>query len=193
MLNQLSWEQEAARLRRLIKRKEHNHAAPAFKGYMKSERRNDAGYPEYYEQDGSAVVGAFNAFLITVILALLIVGGCFVAGKCHGAETASWYGTTGDTTDPWKHTTTANGEHFNENGLTAASWKYKIGSYVKVTNLRNGKSVICRINDKGPSKRLFRKGRIIDLTRGAFAKVADLRVGVIPIKTVLLRRVSFND
>lgn len=158
------------------------------------EERNDSGYPVLKEVDGSCVGGMYYAFKIVAIVILLFVAGCFLwPKKSHSYETASWYGTTGDTTDPWKHTTTANGEHFNENSLTAASWKYKLGSYVKVTNLRNGKTVIVRVNDRGPGKRLYRKGRVIDLTRGSFAKLADLRVGVIPIKTVLLRRVSFND
>lgn len=135
------------------------------------------------EKDGSCIRGMYYALRITLIIVLSFVGGCFLAKKCHAAETASWYGTTGDTTDPWKHTTTANGEHFNENALTAASWKYKFGTRVKVTNLRNGKSIIVRINDRGPSKRLCRKGRIIDLTRGSFARLAALRDGIIPIKT----------
>jgi rare lipoprotein A len=180
----LNWDQEVERLKRLIKRKEHQHAAPAFKGYMK---RNEPAYPADYERDGSAIEGAINGFKITFLVALLFVGGCFAAKHCHGAETASWYGTTGDTTDPWKHTTTANGEHFNENALTAASWKYALGSKVKVINLRNHKYVIVRINDRGPGRHLYRMGRVIDLTRGSFAKIAQLRDGVIPIKTVLMR------
>lgn len=116
------------------------------------------------------------ATIINLILLLL------VCSTCH-AYTASWYGTTGDTCDPWKHTRTANGEVFNENALTGASWKFPIGSHVKVTNLRNHKSIIIRINDRGPGKRLYKKGRIIDLTRGAFSRIAPLTDGVIPIRT----------
>jgi rare lipoprotein A len=100
---------------------------------------------------------------------------------CH-ILTASWYGITEDHCDPWKHTVTASGEKFNENGLTAASWKFPINSHVRVTNLRNHKTVIVRINDRGPSKYLYRKGRVLDLTRGAFERIAPLSDGVIPIK-----------
>jgi rare lipoprotein A len=114
---------------------------------------------------------------------IIVIFTMLICSPVH-AFTASWYGTTGDTTDPWKHTTTANGEHFNENALTAASWKYPLGSYVKVTNLRNHKSVIVRINDRGPGKHLYKKGRIIDLTRGSFQKIADLNDGVIKVKVV---------
>lgn len=185
-MNAYTWD-EVNELNKLLKRKEHKFAAIGFKGFMKKERRNDMGYPEYVEQkDGNWFVGFGYAMRITFIAFIFFMSGCFISKHCH-ADTASWYGTTGDHTDPWKHTTTANGEHFNEKALTAASWKYAIGSTVKVTNLKNNKSVIVRINDRGPGKRLVKKGRIIDLTRGSFAKIADLRDGVIPIKTTLIR------
>lgn len=58
---------------------------------------------------------------------------------------------------------TANGERFNPHGLTAAHRTLPFGTKVKVKNLRNGKSVVVRINDRGP----FIKGRIIDLSRAA--------------------------
>ena len=104
------------------------------------------------------------------------------------ASTASWYGVTGDTCDPWKHTVTASGEKFNENALTAASWSYPLGSRIKVTNLRNGHAVVVRCNDRGPGKKLYRAGRIVDLSRGAFEAIADLDEGVIPVKVVLLKK-----
>lgn len=175
-----SWEKEVQVLKRLLRLKHHKY----FKVHL-NDKRNDMGYP-VKEKDGSCVRGLYYAFKIMAIVAVLIIGGCLIAKKAHSAQTASWYGTTGDTCDPWKHTTTANGERFNENAMTAASWKYPLGSKVKVTNLRNHKSVIVRINDRGPGKRLYRKGRVIDLTRGSFAKLAALRDGVIPIKTELL-------
>lgn len=119
-----------------------------------------------------------------IVLAALLIWLC---PKAH-ASTASWYGVTGDTCDPWKHTVTANGEKFNERALTAASWKYRLGSRIKVTNLRNHKSVVVRINDRGPGKHLYRKGRIVDLSRGAFMKIAKLDDGVVPVKVALLKR-----
>jgi rare lipoprotein A len=77
---------------------------------------------------------------------------------------------------------TANGERFNPMGLTAAHRKLPFGTRVKVTNLRNGKSVIVRINDRGP----FIKGRVIDLSLGA-AKVIGLhKSGVAKISFVIL-------
>ena len=58
---------------------------------------------------------------------------------------------------------TANGEKFNNHALTAAHKTLPFGSRVRVTNERTGKSVVVRINDRGP----FVRGRIIDLARGS--------------------------
>jgi peptidoglycan lytic transglycosylase len=58
---------------------------------------------------------------------------------------------------------TASGEHANPKALTAAHRSLPFGTHVKVTNKKNGRSVIVRINDRGP----FKAGRIIDLTPAA--------------------------
>jgi rare lipoprotein A len=77
---------------------------------------------------------------------------------------------------------TASGEHYNPNGLTAAHRSLPFGTKVLVTNLKNGKSVIVRINDRGP----FIKGRVMDLSFGA-AKVVGLNLsGVARIKFTVL-------
>jgi len=73
---------------------------------------------------------------------------------------------------------TASGERFDQSAYTAAHRKLPFGTKVKVTNVRTGKSVIVRINDRGP----FVKGRIIDLSRSAFSKIGDTRAGVIDVK-----------
>lgn len=70
---------------------------------------------------------------------------------------ASWYG------PGFQGKKTANGEKYNMYGLTAAHKKLAFGTKVKVTNLKNNKSIIVRINDRGP----FVKGRIIDLSKSA--------------------------
>ena len=62
---------------------------------------------------------------------------------------------------------TANGERFNPRALTAAHRTLPFGSQVRVTNTRNGKSVVVRINDRGP----FHGGRQIDLSRGAAEQI----------------------
>lgn len=68
---------------------------------------------------------------------------------------------------------TASGERFNNNKLTAAHRKLAFGTKVRVTNLRNGRSVIVKINDRGPHV----KGREIDLSRKAFMYLAHNKRG----------------
>ena len=77
---------------------------------------------------------------------------------------------------------TANGERFNPNGLTAAHRWLKFGTKVRVTNLRNGRSVIVRINDRGP----FVGGRIIDLTYGAALAVGMHGSGLAKVQVAIL-------
>jgi len=89
---------------------------------------------------------------------------------------ASWYG-------PGFHgKRTASGEIFNMYELTAAHRTFPIGSYVMVTNLENGKSVLVRINDRGP----FVKGRIIDLSYAAAKLIGLIGPGVAPVRVELL-------
>lgn len=88
------------------------------------------------------------------------------------AETgrASWY------SEKYEGQQTASGELYHRRGFTAASWGH-FGQTVRVTNLANGKSVVVRVNDRGPARRL---GRAIDLSEAAFAAIAtgqDIRRG----------------
>ena len=78
---------------------------------------------------------------------------------------------------------TANGERFNPYGLTAAHKKLPFGTRLKVTNLRTGKSVVVRINDRGP----FIRGRVIDLSLGAARIIGLHRSGVAKISYTVLK------
>ncbi len=71
---------------------------------------------------------------------------------------------------------TASGERYDKNRLTAAHRSLPFGTTVRVTNLLNGKTVIVRINDRGPLK----GGRIIDLSRAAAIAVGMISQGVVP-------------
>jgi len=89
---------------------------------------------------------------------------------------ASWYG-------PGFHgKKTSGGELYNMHDMTAAHKTLALGTYVQVINLANGKKAVVRINDRGP----FVKGRIIDLSYGAAAKVGLLGPGVARVKLVVL-------
>lgn len=79
---------------------------------------------------------------------------------------------------------TASGERFNENDFTCAMRSRDFGKCYKVTNLATQKSVIVRHNDFGPNKKLHKNGRIVDLSKAAFAKIADLKKGVINVSVV---------
>lgn len=73
---------------------------------------------------------------------------------------------------------TASGERLDQYAFTAAHRTLPFGTKVKVTNINNGKSVIVKINDRGP----FVKGRIIDLTLAAFKKIGDVRSGLMDVR-----------
>ena len=102
-----------------------------------------------------------------LILSLLLMA------NASYAATASWYG------KPFHGRLTASGERFNMNDLTCASNTHKMGTKLKVTNKSNGKSVVVRVNDTGGFKKY---GRTLDLSKGAFAKIANIDKGVINIK-----------
>ena len=84
---------------------------------------------------------------------------------------ASYYG------DEFDGRKTASGEIYDQNKLTAAHPTLKFGTVVKVTNFFNDKSVIVRINDRGP----YAKNRIIDLSKAAAKKLDMIKAGVIEV------------
>ena len=77
--------------------------------------------------------------------------------KAYQIGTASWYG------EDFDGKPTASGEDYDMYDMTAAHPTLPLGSYVRVTNLRNGRAVIVKVNDRGP----IVQGRIIDLSYGA--------------------------
>lgn len=87
---------------------------------------------------------------------------------------ASWYAL---------HSRTASGEMMNPAQMTAAHRSLPFGAKVKVTNSRTGKSVVVRINDRGP----FVKGRIIDLSKAAASEIGMVRTGHAPVCIARIR------
>lgn len=120
-----------------------------------------------------------RSLLLTSLILLLT--GCASQGGVdpHGYRAegqASWYGA--------KHQgrKTASGERFDQNALTAAHRELPFGTQVRVTNLNNSKSVIVRINDRGPHTR----NRLIDLSQQAAKQLDMLRAGVVPVRVEAL-------
>lgn len=106
------------------------------------------------------------ALLLSLLSLFLITESYASTGK------ASWYG-------PGFHgRKTASGERFNQWAMTAAHRTLKFGTLVRVTH--KGKSVIVRINDRGP----FTRGRIIDLSKGAARKIGCKGVCVVNVSVV---------
>ncbi|WP_113959469.1 septal ring lytic transglycosylase RlpA family protein [Roseimicrobium gellanilyticum] len=87
----------------------------------------------------------------------------FYGGKFHGRPTAS-------------------GERYDQNSLTAAHRTLPMGTRVKVKNLRNGREVVVRINNRGP----YVKGRIIDLSSRAAKDLRMTGAGVVPVEMTVL-------
>ncbi len=85
---------------------------------------------------------------------------------------ASWYGRD------FNHRHTASGERYDMYDLTAAHRSLPLDTVVKVTNLTNNRTVLVRINDRGP----FATGRVIDLSRGAAEVLGMKQAGVAPVR-----------
>ena len=92
--------------------------------------------------------------------------------------TASWYG------EYFEGKTTASGEDYEMYDLTAAHPTLPLGTYVRVTNLHNGRAVVVRVNDRGP----IVPGRIIDLSYGAARVLKFERQGLQRVRLDLLPR-----
>ena len=99
-------------------------------------------------------------------------GPAATAGPHSRIATASWYG------PGFNGRRTASGEVFHQNDLTAASRTLPLGSNVRVTNLVNGRSVVVKINDRGP----YVSGRSIDLSRTAAERIGMAHQGVGTVK-----------
>ena len=102
------------------------------------------------------------------VVAVALLFGAGPADAAMQCGTASWYALTSKT---------ASGERMNPNAMTAAHPTLRFGTKVRVTNKKNGRSVVVRINDRGP----FTRGRIIDLSKGAAAKLGYINRGHTPV------------
>ena len=122
--------------------------------------------------------------LLAILCSVIFLTSC--AGKSYFRSgnvqkgLASWYG------PDFHGKLTSNREIYNMHALTAAHKTLPFGAYVRVINLNNGKSIVVRINDRGP----FIKGRIIDLSYAAARKLGLDIAGVAPVKIKVLKQYS---
>jgi len=110
-------------------------------------------------------------------IAVLLLASCSPKLRTSSREVrengnASYYG------GKFHGRTTASGERFNQNAMTAAHRTLPFGTKVTVKNLSNGKQVVVKINDRGPSS----KSRVIDLSKGAAKKIGMIQAGVVPVE-----------
>ena len=98
-------------------------------------------------------------------------------GPYYEVGIASWYGPGFD------GNYTANGEIYDMNGISAAHKTLPFGTIVRVVDLETGKSVVVRINDRGP----FVVGRIIDLSKGAAEKLGIIDKGIARVGLRIVR------
>ncbi len=101
------------------------------------------------------------------------------AGQSYQTQTglASYYG------GRFHGRRTASGERYDKKKLTAAHKSFPFGTLVRATNLKNGKSVIVRINDRGP----YARGRVIDLSTRAAQTIDLIRPGITKVKLEILK------
>ena len=127
-----------------------------------------------------------HLFLTLLVLPILFTAGCGVtrvpdAGSARKGEKiqtgeASWYGPN------FHGNLTANGERYNMNKMTAAHRTLPFNTKLRVVNVDNGKSVVVRINDRGP----YAKGRIIDVSKKAARKLDMIGSGTARVELYLV-------
>ena len=120
------------------------------------------------------------AFAAIVIACACISGAAMTSSDATAATytgRASWYGSQ------FHGRKTASGERFNMNAMTAAHRTLPFGTRVRVTNKRNGRSVVVRINDRGP----FSGGRILDVSKAAANRLGLIATGTAPVTLQVLR------
>ena len=115
-------------------------------------------------------------FLLITAFILTLITPAFADYVYKSTAVASYYA------DKFHGRKTSNGEIFNMYALTAAHKTLPFNTKVKVTNLTNGKSVIVRINDRGP----FVKGREIDLSKAAASKLDMIKSGTAKVKLTII-------
>ncbi|MBD3400144.1 MAG: septal ring lytic transglycosylase RlpA family protein [Candidatus Coatesbacteria bacterium] len=118
--------------------------------------------------------------VVALLTSLTLTAGCYRRRPENGGVDqvgrASWYG------DAFQGRPTASGEPFDMYAHTAAHRNLPFGTRVRVTNLENGRSVVVRINDRGP----WVEGRIIDLAYAAARELGMIEAGVVRVELRLL-------
>ncbi|MCC3216311.1 MULTISPECIES: septal ring lytic transglycosylase RlpA family protein [Chryseobacterium] len=114
-------------------------------------------------------------FILVIIMMISTLGVYSFTGNTLDAKKTSYASYYHDRFNGRK---TASGEIFDNSKFTAANRTLPFGTNVKVTNLKNGKEVIVRINDRGP----YHSSRSLDMSKAAFDEIGDINHGTIPVE-----------
>ncbi len=117
------------------------------------------------------------------IIVLIILSLVAFTGFSRKDSTDTAYGIASFYSYNLDSTLTATGEYYTHSKLTAASNNFKLGTWVRVTNLKNGRSVIVRINDR-MHPRMAKKGRVVDLSRSAAKLLGFMKGGLTRVQVV---------
>lgn len=129
---------------------------------------------------GEAMPWIVGFVLISFIV--LILFWIFTPTDAHAETgTASYYTKASCIREGTSGIFTASGEPYDENAMTCAMRRRDFGGLYNVCNVDNGKCVVVRQNDFGPNKKLHAAGRIVDLSKGAFRKIAPPRKGLVNV------------
>jgi rare lipoprotein A len=123
-------------------------------------------------------------FQLGVLIVLLGLAACVGAEAMTSDVGAEETGDASYYADAFIGRTTASGERYDPDALTAAHPSLPFGTQVHVTRLEGGESVVVRINDRGP----FVRGRIIDVSHAAARQLDMMRAGVVPVTIEVVSR-----
>lgn len=128
---------------------------------------------------------------VTAVMALTLLAAARPASPAQPKRVqlglASYYG-------PGFHgEETASGEIFDQREMVAAHRTLPLGSVVRVTNLENSRQVVLRVIDRGPYGRNFRKGTIVDVSKGAAQRLGFIRDGIVRVRLEVLELPADGD
>ncbi len=114
------------------------------------------------------------------IIPIILMAAAYMTGGTTETE-ASWYG------EKYRGKLCANGTPFNPDKMTCASWDYPFGTMLEVSY--QGRKINVKVTDRGPAKRYYKKGRKLDLSKAAFAKLTqgNTDIGIIRVRITVVK------
>lgn len=118
---------------------------------------------------------------IVCLMVLAMAGGC--SQKAWAFECETSYFTRTSCIKESGQCVMANGRELQDEGqYLAASWDFKLNSYIRVKNLHNGREIVAKVGDRGPAKRLYKRGRRLDLNLAAARALGFVKQGLAKVE-----------